>query len=153
MRVWVDADACPKQIKEIIYRAAERTQIVFTLVANQFLATPNSPYITTIRVCSGFDVADQKILDSMAKGDLVVTADIPLADAVVNQGGTALDPRGRLYTHHNMKQHLSTRNFNTELRGAGMITGGPAGLGKKEIQLFANNLDKYLASIKKAPSE
>lgn len=148
MQVWVDADACPKLVKDIVYRAAVRTKIVFTLVANQYLITPISPYITKIQVGSEFDAADTKILDSMKAGDLVVTADILLADAVVDKGGTALDPRGRLYTHHNMKQHLSTRNTNTELRGAGMISGGPASISKKEIQLFANHLDKYLASIK-----
>jgi uncharacterized protein YaiI (UPF0178 family) len=147
MQVWIDADACPKMIKEITYRAAVRTQITFTLVANQPLTTPLSPYIKKIQVSAGFDMADKKILECMEKGDLIVTADILLADAVVDQGGVALDPRGRLYTTHNMKQHLSTRNFNTELRSAGMITGGPATLSKKEIQVFANSLDKYLTSL------
>jgi len=147
MRVWIDADACPKWVKEILYKAAMRTQIIFTLVANRSLAIPLSPYIKKIQVPQGFDVADQKILESMASGDLVVTADILLADEVVNKGGVALDPRGKLYTTENMKQHLSTRNLNTELRNAGMLLGGPATLDKKAVQQFANNLDKYLTRV------
>ena len=148
MRVWIDADACPKAIKEILYRAAVRTKITFTLVANQPLITPLSPFIQKIQVQAGFDMADKKILQSMESGDLVVTADILLADAVVDNKGTALDPRGKLYTTQNMKQHLSTRNFNTELRSAGVLTGGPATLNKKDIQAFANNLDKFLMAVK-----
>ncbi len=125
-----------------------RTKITFTLVANQFLVVPASPYIKKIQVAAGFDAADEKILECMESGDLVVTADILLADAVVNQGGVALDPRGKLYTTENMKQHLSTRNFNAQLRDSGMLTGGPSTLSKQAIQLFANNLDKYLTSNK-----
>ncbi len=146
--MWIDADACPKAIKEILYRAAVRTKITFTLVANQPLITPLSPFIQKIQVQAGFDMADKKILQSMESGDLVVTADILLADAVVDNKGTALDPRGKLYTTQNMKQHLSTRNFNTELRSAGVLTGGPATLNKKDIQAFANNLDKFLMAVK-----
>lgn len=145
MRVWIDADACPKPIKEILFRAALRTKTVIILVANQFLSIPVSPFIQKMQVPSGFDVADQKIVDSMEKGDLVITADIILADLVVDKGGTALNPRGKLYTKKNMKQHLSLRNFNTELRGAGVMTGGPAGLSKKDIQAFADSLDTFLA--------
>lgn len=146
MVVWIDADACPKAIKEIVYRAADRTKIITTFVANRSLTVPLSPFIKKILVGSTFDAADKKILESMEKGDLVVTADILLADAVVDLGAVALDPKGRLYTVKNMKQHLSTRNLNTELRGAGLIMGGSAGLSKKEIQQFANHLDAYLAS-------
>ncbi len=145
VRVWVDADACPNAIKEILFRAAMRTKTVVTLVSNNFLSTPVSPFIQKMQVPMGFDVADKKIVDSLEKNDLVITADIILADLVVDKGGTALNPRGKLYTPKNMKQHLSLRNFNTELRNAGVMTGGSAGLSKKEIRLFADSLDAFLA--------
>lgn len=109
------------------------------------MSIPVSPFIQKVQVPSGFDVADQKIVDSMEKGDLVITADIILADLVVDKDGTALNPRGKLYTKKNMKQHLSLRNFNAELRDAGVMTGGPAGLSKKDIQAFADSLDTFLA--------
>lgn len=144
MRIWVDADACPKVIKEIIYRAAIRSKIITIFVANQPLQTPKSPYILKIQVPSGFDVADSKIIEELEENDLVITADIPLADAVIKKGGSAIDPRGKRYTIDNIKQTLSIRNFNAELRAAGMITGGPSTLGIKEIQAFANSLDKFL---------
>lgn len=144
MRVWVDADACPKTIKEILFRAAKRTQTIIILVSNQPLYVPTSPYIQKIVVPSGFDVADTKIVESMKKGDLVITADIPLAHRVVEKGGVAIDPRGDVYTKNNVKQRLSIRNLNAELRGAGMLTGGPSGLSKKEVLAFANALDKFL---------
>lgn len=146
MQIWVDADACPKVIKEILYRAAIRTQTLITLVANQPLYTPISPFIKKRQVASGFDVADQEIIDSVTPGDLVITADIPLADAVVEKDCTAIDPRGWLYTKNNIKERLSMRNFSAELRGAGMLMGGPSTLGKKETQAFANCLDKFLHS-------
>jgi uncharacterized protein YaiI (UPF0178 family) len=145
VRVWVDADACPNAIKEILFRAAVRTKIFVILVSNNFLSIPSSPFIQKMQVSAGFDMADKKIVESMDKGDLVITADIILADLVVNQGGTALNPRGKLYTPKNMKQHLSLRNFNTELRSAGVITGGSASLSKKEIRMFADCLDTFLA--------
>lgn len=145
MRIWVDADACPKVIKEILYRAAFRTNTTMVLVSNKPLFTPSSPLIQKIVVATGFDVADQHIIDQVLPEDLVITADIPLASAVVDKGATALNPRGELYSENNVKQHLSLRNLNTELRGAGIISGGPATLGKKHIQAFANNLDKFLA--------
>lgn len=144
MQIWVDADACPKLIKEVIYRAAIRTKTMTILVANQILQIPKSPYIRKIQVPTGFDVADAKIIEEMEENDLVITADIPLADAVIQKGGTAIDPRGKLYTLDNIKQTLSLRNFNAELRGAGMLLGGPSTLGTKEVQAFANCLDKYL---------
>jgi hypothetical protein len=146
MRIWVDADACPKLIKEILYRAAIRTKTPIILVANQALFTPVSPFIQKIQVAAGFDVADNRILQELQPGELVVTADIPLAALVVEKGGTALDPRGVLYSQRNVKQKLSLRNFNAELRNSGMLSGGPGGLSKKEIQSFANALDKFLAS-------
>jgi uncharacterized protein YaiI (UPF0178 family) len=145
MRVWVDADACPNAIKEMLFRAALRTKTTITFVSNQFLNIPISPFVQRIQVSAGFDMADKKIIEEMEKGDLVVTADILLADLAVDKGGTALNPRGKLYTPKNMKQHLSLRNFNTELRSAGVMTGGPAGLNKKEIGAFADSLDSFLA--------
>jgi uncharacterized protein len=148
MRIWVDADACPKVIKEILFRAANRTETLITLVANQLLVTPSSPFITKIQVTSGFDVADNRIANNLQPGDLVITADIPLADAIINKGGLALNPRGELYSLDNIKQRLSIRNFSDGLRSSGISTGGPATLSKKEIQNFANNLDQILLNAK-----
>lgn len=148
MRIWVDADACPKIIKEILFRAANRTKTSLILVANQLLQTPPSPFITKIQVPSGFDVADNKIIQSLQADDIVITADIPLADAVVSKGCTAINPRGELYTASNIKERLSIRNFSDALRGSGVITGGPAKLSKKEIQDFLNKLDRILGKKK-----
>ena len=145
MRIWVDADACPKIIKEILFRAATRTKVPIVLVSNQMLMIPASPFIQTIQVPAGFDNADAEIIKQMVSGDLVITADIPLANAAVEKGGNALNPRGTLYSKNNIKQHLSIRNMNAELRDAGMLTGGPSALSKREIQNFANALDKFLA--------
>ncbi|MBS0358497.1 MAG: YaiI/YqxD family protein [Proteobacteria bacterium] len=146
MHIWVDADACPKPIKEILFRAVKRTKIHMTLVANQPINLPESPFIKRIQVSAGFDVADKKIVDMMEPGDLVITADIPLADAVIDKGGIALNPRGELYSKDNIKQRLSMRNFNEQLRGSGVIAGGPAKLHPREIQAFANSLDRFLTS-------
>ncbi len=148
MTIWIDADACPRVIKEILFRAAERTQTTVVLVANQSLVAPLSPYIKKIRVGAGFDVADNYIVEQLQVGDLVVTADIKLADEVVTKGGIALNPRGEPYTTDNIKQCLSIRNFNEELRNSGQVTGGLAVLSKHEIQLFANFLDRFLRGIK-----
>lgn len=142
--IWVDADACPNLIKEIIFRAAKRAQIETILVANQPIYTPPSPFIKKIVVSAGFDVADQQIVDSMQSGDLVITADIPLADAVIEKGGIALNPRGELYSQNNIKQRLSVRNFSAELRSSGINTGGPAIISKREVQDFANKLDQWI---------
>lgn len=144
MRIWVDADACPKVIKEILFRAANRTKINIILVANKPLSVPSSPFIKTIQVSGGFDVADNYIVQQMNRGDLVITADIPLADAVIQKNGTALNPRGELYSEDNIKQRLSMRNFSETLRSTGMTTGGPDKISKKEIQAFANCLDCFL---------
>lgn len=144
MRIWIDADACPNIIKEILFRAANRTKTPLILVANQYLNTPPSPFITKIQVSSGFDVADNKIVEGLEPGDVVITADIPLADAVVNKGCIALNPRGELYSAGNIKERLSLRNFSDALRSTGVITGGPAALGKKEVREFSNRLDKIL---------
>lgn len=144
MKIWVDADACPKIIKEILFRAAIRTKTALILVSNSTLSTPPSIFITKIQVLAGYDVADNKIIESIQADDLVITSDIPLAAAVVDKGGIALNPRGELYTSANIKERLSIRNFSTDLRGSGVRTGGPPTLSKKEIQRFANELDKAL---------
>jgi hypothetical protein len=145
MQIWVDADACPNAIKEILFRAAERLRLPLILVANKFLRTPPSRYIRSIRVGAGFDVADTAIVREMAAGDLVVTADIPLAAEVIGQGGHALNPRGELYSRENIKERLAMRNFMDELRETGVQTGGPAALSQKDRQAFANQLDRFLA--------
>ena len=145
MQIWVDADACPNVIKEILFRAAERLRIPLILVANKFLRTPPSRYIRSIRVGAGFNVADTAIVRKMAPGDLVVTADIPLAAEVIGQGGHALNPRGELYSTENIKERLAMRNFMDELRETGLQTGGPAALSQKDRQAFANQLDRFLA--------
>jgi len=145
MQIWVDADACPNAIKDILFRAANRTKTVMILVANQPMHSPPSSFIKKVQVSAGFDVADNHIVQQMQPGDLVITADIPLADAVVEKGGKALNPRGELYTPSNIKQRLAIRNLSDSLRSSGKITGGPAQLSKKEIQAFANALDRILA--------
>ncbi len=147
MQIWVDADACPGVIKEIIYRAAERRQIRTTLVANQMLRTPPSRFIRAIQVASGFDVADAHIVDQVEAGDLVVTADIPLASLVIERGAHALNPHGELYTPGTIRERLSMRNFMESLRSAGVDTGGPAAFSQADRQAFANQLDRFLARI------
>lgn len=143
-QIWVDADACPGVIKDILFRAAERKQIAVTLVANQWLRTPSSRHIRSIQVAGGPDVADDEIVQCMRPGDLVVTQDIPLAAKVLEKGGVALNPRGELYTTNNMAERLSMRNFMDELRGSGVQTGGPPALHARDRQAFANRLDHWL---------
>ena len=145
MRIWVDADACPKAIKEILFRAAKRAQVQVTLVANQSLRTPASQHIKSLQVSSGFDVADNEIVRQVAAGDLVVTADIPLAAQVVDKGAHALNPRGELYTPDNIKARLNLRDFMATLRDSGVNTGGPAPLSQSDRQAFANHLERLLA--------
>lgn len=146
MKIWVDADACPKAIKEVLYRAANRTCVQVVFVANQPLHLPGSPFIRQVTVGAGFDVADQKITELLESGDLVITADIPLAAAAIQKNATALDPRGELYTPSNIPQRLSVRNFTEGLRNSGLLTGGgPGSFGKREVQAFSNCLDRYLA--------
>ena len=145
MQIWVDADACPAVIKEILFRAAIRAHIQVTLVANQPLRTPPSPFIKSLRVPAGFDVADNRIVELAQAGDLVITADIPLAAAVIDKGGTALNPRGTLYTVENIRETMSLRNFMADLRGSGVETGGPAAFSLGDRQAFANQLDRLLA--------
>jgi uncharacterized protein YaiI (UPF0178 family) len=145
LTVWVDADACPRAIKDVLYRAAEKRQVMLVLVANQFLHTPPSKFIKNVQVPAGFDVADNAIAEQLRPGDLVITADIPLADDVIGRGATALSPRGMLYTAENIKDHLTRRDIADELRTTGMITGGgPPALDKKDVQAFANGLDRFL---------
>jgi uncharacterized protein YaiI (UPF0178 family) len=146
MQIWVDADACPNVIKEILFRAAERLQVPLILVANQLLRTPPSRHISSIRVGAGLDVADNEIVQKMESGDLVITADIPLASEVIGKGGHALNPRGEFYSKENIEERLAMRNFMDELRDAGVNTGGPATLNQKDRQAFANQLDRFLAS-------
>ena len=153
MKIWVDADACPKVIKEILFRAAQRRQIDLILVANAPLAVPRSSRIRSVVVPQGIDVADKAITDWAERGDLVITADIPLAAAVVEKGVQALNPRGELYTADNVRQHLSMRNFMADLRGAGVETSGPAAFHQRDRQAFANQLDRLLARIPLAASE
>jgi uncharacterized protein YaiI (UPF0178 family) len=148
MKIWVDADACPVVIKEILFRAAEREQVEVTLVANQWIRTPASRFIRSVQVPAGFDVADGEIVRRVETGDMVVTQDIPLAALVLEKGALALNPRGELYTAETISQRLSMRNFMDELRGAGVDTGGPAAFHARDRQAFANQLDRWLAKRK-----
>jgi uncharacterized protein YaiI (UPF0178 family) len=145
MQIWVDADACPAVIKDILYRVAERTQIPVTLVANQLMRVPGSKYIRALQVPSGADVADAEIVERLAPGDLVVTGDIPLAALVLEKGGFALNPRGDFYTKDTIAQQLTMRAFMEELRSGGVDTGGPAAFNQGDRQAFANALDRHLA--------
>lgn len=144
MNIWIDADACPKPIKEIIYRTAIRKKITVIFVANHFFAVPPSVYIKRIQVSPGFDVADCYIVKQLQTGDLVITADIPLADSVITNGGTALNPRGNLYTSDTIKAALAIRNFNESLRSSNLLSGGASPLSAREVRDFANELDRYL---------
>lgn len=145
MKIWVDADACPVAIKEILFRAATRAQIPMTLIANQMLRVPPSPWIKALQVPSGFDVADQRIVQEAGAGDLVVTADVPLAAQVVAKGAIVIDPRGELLDNNNIQERLTMRNFMEGLRSSGVETGGPAALSSSDKQAFANQLDRLLA--------
>lgn len=145
MRIWVDADACPNVIKEILYRAAKRVQVPLVLVANSFIKTPPSKFIKSVQVSSGFDVADKHIAEHLDAGDLVITADIPLAAEAIDRGGHALNPRGTFYTVENIKERLVMRDLMDELRGSGIQTGGPDALNQSNRHAFANQLDSFLA--------
>lgn len=145
MKIWVDADACPVVIREILYKAAARTRVELILVANQFMRVPPSAFISFLQVRAGFNVADNEIVKRVAPGDLVITADIPLAAEVIEKGGHALNPRGEMYTVENIRSRLSMRDFMETLRGSGIDTGGPPPLSKGDRQSFANHLDAFLA--------
>lgn len=145
MKIWVDADACPVAIKEILYRAANRAEVSLTLVANQMLRVPPSPWIAAVQVPAGFDVADARIAQEVLAGDLVVTADVPLAAAVIAKGAVVIEPRGDLLDRRNIEERLTMRNFMEGLRNSGVETGGPAAFSNADKQAFANQLDRWLA--------
>ena len=148
MQIWVDADACPNVIKEILYRAAKRLQIHLTLVANTPIQIPAFSCIESVQVRSGLDVADNYIVQHMVAGDLVITADIPLAANAIKQGGYALNPRGEFYDEGNIRERLSMRNFMETLRSSGVETGGPPALSHRDREAFANQLDRFLSKRK-----
>jgi uncharacterized protein YaiI (UPF0178 family) len=144
MNIWIDADACPKIIKDLLFRASARTKTHLIAVSNHPISIPPSPYIKRFQVGSGFDVVDNYIVENMVEGDLVITADIPFADTVISKGGFAINPRGELYSANNIKQHLARRNLNESLRSCNLLRGGPAKLSQKEIRDFANSVDKFI---------
>ncbi len=144
MKIWVDADACPVVIKDILFRAAQRVGVHTTLVANMSMAVPPSPYLHSLRVASGFDVADQEIVQRCEAGDVVITSDVPLADEVITKGAYVLSPRGEVLTKENIRQRLNIRDFMDTLRASGVQSGGPAPLGNRDKMNFANELDKLL---------
>ncbi len=150
MKIWVDADACPVVIKEILFKAAERTQVQLTLVANQPVRVPPSQFISSVQVSAGFDVADNEIVERLSAGDLVITGDIPLAADVIAKGGYALSPRGEPFTKENIKARLNIRDFMDTLRGSGINTGGPPALNQGDRKSFADHLDRLLARYGKA---
>ncbi|MGE1067975.1 YaiI/YqxD family protein [Pantoea agglomerans] len=149
MFIWVDADACPNVIKEVLYRAADRTATTITFVANQFLRVPPSPYLRTLQVPAGFDVADNEIVRRCQPGDLVITADIPLAAEVIEKGAAALNPRGERYSPATIRERMTMRDFMDTLRSSGVQTGGPAAMSPRDRQQFANELDSWLTQQKR----
>lgn len=150
--IWVDADSCPNIVKDILFRAAERSGIQLTLVANKPTRIPRAPNVRFTQVDGGFDAADKRIVELMQGGDLVITADLPLAALVIEGKGTALNPRGELYTIENVREKLSLRNFTEELRGGGLVSGGPPALDQRDRQRFANALDRWLARRAPVPA-
>lgn len=150
MKIWVDADACPRVIKEIVFRASERLELPVCLVANSALGKHHSRLVTSVVVSDGFDVADDYIVEHATPDDVVITADIPLAARIVEKGAVGLDPRGELYTEENVGERLSMRDMMQELRGAGMIQGGPAQFSNTDRQRFASALDSLLTRMLKA---
>ncbi|WP_394132107.1 YaiI/YqxD family protein [Shewanella maritima] len=146
--IWVDADACPRPVKDMLFRAAERKQVQVILVANQLIGIPNSAYIKSIRVSSGFDEADNYIVQEMSAGDLLITADIPLAADAIEKGGIAINPRGTVYTHDNVRQSLNIRDFMETMRSSGIQTQGPSSFSQSDKHAFAQALDKWLAKLK-----
>ena len=149
MQIWVDADACPGEVKELLFRAAKRTQTKVTLVANQPMRTPRSELIDSVLVGGAMNAADRRIVELVEPGDLVITADIPLAADVVARGAQALNPRGELYTDANIGERVAVRDLLDELRGGGLVTGGPANFSAKDLQTFANQLDRWLTAGKR----
>lgn len=153
MKIWVDADACPAVIKDILFKAAERTNVQMTLVANRAMRIPPSKFIKFLQVPSGFDVADNEIIHQLSPGDLVITQDIPLAAVVIEKGGHALNPRGELYSVDNIRSRLNMRDFMDSLRATGIDTGGPPALNQTDRKFFANNLDKFLTKYASSSRE
>jgi uncharacterized protein YaiI (UPF0178 family) len=153
MHIWVDADACPIVIRDILVRAAERTRIHMTLVAGKPVQAPRSRFVAAVTVATGVDAADDAIVDRLNPGDLVVTADIPLAARVVAKGATALNPRGDFYTEENIRERLAMRDLMSTLRDAGAVSGGPPPLGPADKQAFANALDRFLAKQQRAQQQ
>ncbi len=149
MQIWVDADACPNMIKEVLFRVADRLEVQVTLVANKLLRTPPSRFIRAIQVPAGFDVADNEIVRLLEEGDLVITGDIPLAADVLGKGGRPLNPRGEFYTLDNIQQYLTMRTFMDELRSSGVDTGGPSAFSQGDTRAFANQLDRFLTQQRK----
>jgi len=147
LKIWIDADACPKPVKELVFKASFRLNLDVTLVANSYMAVPHSPHIRSIQVDQGADVADFYIAEHVAPEDLVITADIPLAAIIVEKGSTAINPRGETYTEENISERLSVRDFMQELRDGGVNTGGPKAFGPKDKEMFANALNKILTKI------
>jgi len=152
MKIWVDADACPVVIKEILFKAAERTKITTTLIANHSIRIPPSRVIHFMQVSSGFDIADDEIVKRVEKNDLVITSDIPLADEVISKSAVALSPRGELFTKENIKSRLNIRDFMDTMRASGVQTGGPPALSQSDRQAFANHLDTILMRYQKTQS-
>jgi uncharacterized protein YaiI (UPF0178 family) len=150
MKIWVDADACPVVIKEILFKAAERTKIQTTLIANHHLRIPPSSVIHFVQVKSGFDIADDEIVKRVKKNDLVITSDIPLADEVIAKSAIALSPRGELFTNENIKSRLNIRDFMDTMRASGVQTGGPPALSQSDRQAFANHLDTIIVRYQKS---
>ena len=146
MKIWVDADACPAVIREILFRAAARTGVMLTLVANQAIRVPGSPHIRMLQVAAGYDIADNEIVNRLAPGDLVITSDIPLAAEAIEKGGVALSPRGELYTRENIGARLNMRDFLDSMRTSGLDTGGPPAMSQGDRKLFADHLDRYLSN-------
>lgn len=144
MRIWVDADACPGDVKELLYRAADKRKVTMIFVANQPVRTPRSDYLSSVCVPGGMNMADRHIVDQVEPGDLVITADIPLAAAVIDKGAEALEFRGELFTATSIGERLAARNLLDQLRGGGLITGGPAGYSSNDRQAFANQFDRWL---------
>ncbi|MBT4761268.1 MAG: YaiI/YqxD family protein [Bdellovibrionaceae bacterium] len=147
MKIWIDADACPKIIKEVVFKASKRLSVPVCLVANGYMSVPQDPLITSVQVEKGADVADQYIVEHVSKTDLVITADIPLAALIVEKGALAINPRGELYTEDNVGERLSTRDFMQGLRDTGVVTGGPAPLGPKDKARFANSFDRIITKM------
>ncbi|WP_454691199.1 YaiI/YqxD family protein [Achromobacter aloeverae] len=151
MQVLVDADACPGVVKEILFRAARRVEVCVTLVANQYLRTPPSPFIKAVQVPAGFDVADARIVEMAGPGDLVITADIPLAAAALDKQAHVLDPRGNWFTRENIQERLTMRDVMDQLRSAGVETGGPSSYSQQDGRAFAGQLDRFLARHARRP--